>query len=144
MTCADVIRPHVAQFHGDETPEYYQQFSSSFPSIKAFTVKDESSLIGIRQFSATTILLDAYVPGEYGGSGSCFEWDLGRRFVSENPDRRVVLAGGLKPDNVALAVAEVRPAAVDVASGVESSPGVKDVAMLNDFVKVVHEMDIRD
>ena len=135
---------HAVQFHGDESPEYYQQFASDFASLKAFTVKDEASLAGISRFTATTILLDAFCPGEYGGSGTCFEWDLGRRFVNENPERRVVLAGGLRPDNVSLAVSEVLPAAVDVASGVESAPGIKDGSMVNDFVQAVHEIDIPD
>ena len=135
---------HAAQLHGDETPEYYHRIASGFACLKAFTVQNESSLAGISSFAATTVLLDAYCPGEYGGSGKSFEWDLGRRFVSENPDRRVVLAGGLRPDNVSFAVSEVRPSAVDVASGVESAPGIKDNSMVNDFVQTVHEMDIRD
>ena len=135
---------HAAQLHGDETAEYYRRIASGFASLKAFTVQDESSLAGITSFAATTVLLDAYCPGEYGGSGKSFEWDLGRRFVSENPNRRVVLAGGLRPDNVSLAVSEVRPSAVDVASGVESAPGIKDNSMVKDFVQAVHEIDIRD
>ncbi|MCP4848001.1 MAG: phosphoribosylanthranilate isomerase [Verrucomicrobiaceae bacterium] len=133
---------NAAQFHGNESAEYYGRFSSDFSCIKAFTVKNENCLQEIRKFAATTVLLDAYCPGEYGGSGTSFEWSLGRRFVKDNPDRRVVLAGGLRPDNVALAVREVLPEAVDVASGVEAAPGIKDGAMVKDFVQAVHEIDI--
>ena len=133
---------NAVQFHGDESAEYYGRVSSNFATLKAFTVKDEYCLNKIRKFTAATILLDAYCPGEYGGSGTSFEWDLGRRFVHDNPDRRVVLAGGLRPDNVSLAVQQVRPAAVDVASGVESAPGVKDAAKVKDFIQAVHEIDI--
>ena len=135
---------NAVQFHGNENPAYYRQFSSGFACLKAFTVKDEYSLTEISRFTAATILLDAYCPGEYGGSGTCFEWDLGRRFVNDNPDRRVVLAGGLRPDNVSAAVSEVLPAAVDVASGVEAAPGIKDGSMINDFVQAVHEINIPD
>lgn len=135
---------NAAQFHGNESAEYYGRFSSEFATLKAFTIKDEYCLAEIRGFAATTILLDAHCPGEYGGSGTSFEWDLGRRFVNDNPDRRVVLAGGLRPDNVLLAVQQVLPAAVDVASGVESTPGVKDGAKVKDFIQAVHEIDIPD
>ncbi|MFP6873964.1 MAG: phosphoribosylanthranilate isomerase [Verrucomicrobiales bacterium] len=135
---------HAAQFHGNETLQYYQRFSANFGTLKAFRVKDDCSVAQISSFPATTVLLDAYCPGEYGGSGACFDWHLGRRFVLENPDRRVVLAGGLKPDNVGIAAAGVLPAAVDVASGVERTPGIKDISRVNDFIAAVREVEIPD
>ena len=135
---------HAAQFHGDETYDYYRKFSPESACLKAFTVRDKSSLEAVSGFQATTVLLDAYCPGEYGGSGKSFEWDLGRSFVTGNPETSVVLAGGLSPANVASAISQVRPAAVDVASGVESAPGVKDHSMVRDFVCLAHEMNIRD
>jgi phosphoribosylanthranilate isomerase len=135
---------HAAQFHGNETVQYYHRFSENFGTLKAFTVKDDCSVAAISNFPAASILLDAYCPGEYGGSGASFDWSLGRRFVLENPDRRVVLAGGLRPDNVAVAAAGVIPAAVDVATGVESAPGIKDRFRVNDFIAAVREVKIPD
>ncbi len=135
---------HAAQFHGDETSDYYKKFSPATVCLKAFTVRDASSLDVVSGFQASTVLLDAYCPGEYGGSGTSFEWGLGQSFVADNPATSVVLAGGLSPSNVASAISQVRPAAVDVASGVESAPGVKDHSMVRDFVRLAHEMNIRD
>ena len=135
---------HSAQLHGDETQEYYLSVAQGFACMKAFTVRDESSLDMASNFQATTVLLDAYCPGEYGGGGNTFEWSLGQRFVRENSSRSVVLAGGLRPDNVQSAISQVSPSAVDVASGVESSPGIKDPSMVRDFVQLAHGMNIRD
>ncbi len=124
-----------AQLHGDETPEFAQALADrGLPFIKALGVKDETSLAGLRDFSTEGILLDAYCPGEYGGVGETFDWKLARQVVEENPDRRVILAGGLTPDNVVEAVGAVRPFAVDIASGVESAPGVKDLVKVRQLV----------
>lgn len=125
---------HAAQFHGDEPGEYCGRFIGKFPFLRAFGIKSEESLNDVIGYGTRAVLLDAYCPGEYGGSGEAFDWELGRRFVAEHPDYRVVLAGGLRPDNVATAAAGVRPAAVDVASGVESEPGVKDLGLVRDFL----------
>lgn len=125
---------HVAQFHGDETPDYCARFVGKFPFVRAFGVRSPESLAGVAGYGTRAVLLDAYCPGEYGGSGEAFDWALGRRFVTEHPDCRVVLAGGLQPGNVAAAAAGVRPAAVDVASGVESRPGVKDLGLVREFI----------
>lgn len=135
---------HAAQFHGNETVEYYQRYSGDFRTLKAFTVKDDHSLAEISKFPAKSILLDAYCKATYGGSGTSFDWSLARRFVVENPDRHVVLAGGLRPDNVAIAAGRVLPAAVDVASGVELAPGIKDCSKVNDFIAAVREVKIPD
>lgn len=124
-----------AQLHGDETPEFAEALAErGLPFIKALGVKDESSLAGLRDYATEGILLDAYCPGEYGGVGETFDWKLARQVVEQNPDRRVILAGGLNPGNVAGAVAAVRPFAVDIASGVESAPGVKDIVKVRQLV----------
>lgn len=125
----------VAQFHGDESPQYCERFAGRFPYVRALGVRSPESLDRATRFGTRAVLLDAYCPLEYGGSGESFDWELGRRFVSENPEFRVVLAGGLTPENVRRAVAGVRPAAVDVASGVESAPGVKDLDAVRRFVE---------
>lgn len=123
------------QLHGDESPERVESLArEGLPVFKALALRDRSSLERVAAFSSPTLLLDAYAPGAYGGSGATMDWALGAEAVTRFPDRQVVLAGGLGPDNLAGAIAQVRPAAVDVASGVESSPGRKDLAKVRDFL----------
>ena len=117
------------QLHGDESPEL---LAALLPhAYKALRVKDESSVADARRYGGEHILLDAYVPGEAGGTGHTFRWELALPLARE---RRVTLAGGLRPDNVAAAVRAVQPFCVDVASGVESRPGVKDPAAVRAFI----------
>jgi phosphoribosylanthranilate isomerase len=129
-----------AQLHGDETPEFAQSLvDRGLAIIKAFGVKDESSLATLHDFPTEAILLDAYCPGEYGGVGETFDWTLAHQVVEMNPGKRVVLAGGLNADNIAKAVKSVRPFAVDIASGVELSPGVKDLVKVRQLIERVAE-----
>jgi phosphoribosylanthranilate isomerase len=100
-------------------------------------VRDRSTLEAAAAFASPTLLLDAYAPDEYGGSGETMDWALGAEAVRRWPDRQIVLAGGLVPENVAAAVRQVHPAAVDVASGVESAPGRKDPAKVRAFIEAV-------
>ncbi|MCB1204362.1 MAG: phosphoribosylanthranilate isomerase, partial [Verrucomicrobiae bacterium] len=86
-------------------------------------------------FESPTLLLDAYAPGAYGGSGETMDWALGAEAVRLWPERQILLAGGLTPDNVADAVRQVRPAGVDVASGVEAAPGRKDLDKVRAFLQ---------
>ena len=74
---------------------------------------------------------------EFGGTGRTFDWDIARRFIEANSALRIVLAGGLTPENVAIAVSSVRPFAVDVTSGVESAPGRKDRGLMRAFIEAV-------
>lgn len=121
----DVI--DVAQFHGDETPEYCAPFAEkSYPFIRAIGVKSADSLSNIHEYKATAILLDAHAPGVYGGTGDTFDWNLAKKFIEENQDLPVLLAGGITAENAAEATTVVHPAALDLASGSESSPGIKD------------------
>lgn len=114
--------------------------------IQAFRVKDETSLDQIaaavgnggRQLSA--LLLDTYHKGKLGGSGETFNWEIARE-AKARFDLPLILAGGLTPDNVADAVAAVRPYAVDVSSGVEVEPGRKDHAKLRTFIQAVRRTD---
>ncbi len=122
------------QFHGDETPEFSAAEGAAFPHwIKALRIRTEEDLAIATQFQTPFLLLDAAVKGGYGGSGQTLDWTLAARFVASNPNLRVILAGGLNPTNVAAAVKQVRPHAVDVASGVESSPGHKDPVKMRAF-----------
>ena len=127
---------HSIQLHGDETPDDVSfLMERGLRVIKALQVKDESSLDCIALYACTDILLDAYNPALYGGSGESFPWHLAELARLRHPDKRIILSGGLNPDNVAEAVSQVRPAAVDVASGVESEPGIKDPAKMAAFVR---------
>ncbi|MDA7926419.1 phosphoribosylanthranilate isomerase [Verrucomicrobiales bacterium] len=124
------------QLHGDETPDRVSSLiQQGLPVFKALGIKDEAMLEAASDFPGSTLLLDAYAPVEYGGSGETMDWSLGAKAVKQWPERQIVLAGGLNPDNVAVAVRQVRPAAVDVASGVESAPGLKDIELVRRFVE---------
>jgi len=130
------------QFHGDETPERCAQLAAGEPWMKAARVGagfafDDFSL---QYRDANAFLLDALVEG-YGGGGVPFDWQgIPQTWVSENAPR-VVLSGGLNTHNVGEAIARLHPCAVDVSSGVESSRGVKDPALMAEFVKAVRAAD---
>ena len=122
----------VVQLHGDETPEDalpYQE--AGVPFFKAIGVGTASDLGRAADFGASAVLLDAHAPGVYGGTGETFDWNSAIEFKARHPAIPVILAGGVVPGNAALAAATVRPAAVDVASGAEVSPGIKDFAKVS-------------
>ena len=121
----------LLQFHGDESPEQCESISR--PYIKALRVKagDDIAAQVSRYPGAKGILLDTYVEGVPGGTGEAFDWSL----VPEGLSKPVILAGGLHADNVASAVARVRPYAVDVSGGVEASKGIKDVEKIAAFIR---------
>ncbi|MBP6602530.1 MAG: phosphoribosylanthranilate isomerase [Verrucomicrobiales bacterium] len=126
------------QLHGDETPERVRSLTQQgLPVFKAMGIRDRAMLAGAAEFDSPTLLLDAYAPNEYGGSGETMDWSLGAAAVQQWPDRQILLAGGLTPANVAEAIRQVHPAGVDVASGVESSPGVKDLEAVRCFIEAV-------
>lgn len=119
-----------AQLHGQEPPE---DVASLLPrAYKALGVKGGSAIALSRQYPGEHLLLDASVPGMPGGTGRTFDWAIAAEVAKE---RTLTLAGGLTPDNVADAVRAVRPFRVDVASGVESSPGVKSAARVAAFIR---------
>ncbi len=134
----EVFRPDMLQFHGDEPPEYCAAFG--LPYLKAVRVRRETDLL---QYAASFagargLLLDAYHPHQHGGTGQRFDWDL----IPRDLARPIVLAGGLDPDNVAAAVRQVRPWAVDVSSGVELAKGVKDASLIARFIREVRNADV--
>ena len=117
----------LAQFHGDESPEYTAPFADDgIPFIKAIGVNNADSLTRLSDYRATAILLDTPAPGVYGGTGEAFDWTHARDFILANPATAVLLAGGITPSNPADAIAMVHPATLDIASGAELSPGLKD------------------
>jgi phosphoribosylanthranilate isomerase len=122
------------QLHGAETPEFCRRLmEEGIRFEKALPVTDADSVANVPDFFTRAVLLDSGGT-EFGGSGRIFPWGIARAFVQANPNLRVVLAGGLTPENVAEAVAMVRPFGVDVTSGVESSPGRKDHGRLRAFI----------
>ncbi len=123
----------VAQLHGDEPPALC--LALGVPVVKALRVRDRHDLAGLAAYEVRAFLLDSPSAG-YGGSGATFDWSLAAAAAREVP---VLLAGGLGPDNVAEAVRTVRPLGVDVASGVESAPGVKDLARMEAFIRRAKE-----
>jgi len=129
----DASRVGVVQLHGDEPPALCAAIG--LPVLKAIRVKDAHSLAALASFEVAGFLLDSATPG-YGGSGETFDWKLAAEAAQAVP---VVLAGGLTPENVAAAVQAVRPFAVDVASGVESAPGVKDEEKVRRFIERAKE-----
>lgn len=123
------------QLHGDETPaQVGALMERGVNVIKALQVRDAASLAQIGDYPCTAILLDAYNPGTYGGGGHAFPWELAVRAREMFPQKQILLSGGLTPDNVRQAVEQTHPVAVDVASGVESLPGSKDLLMVARFV----------
>lgn len=123
----------LLQFHGDETPEFCSAFPR--PYIKALRMRPELDLVQSVSYytGARAVLLDAYRPGVPGGTGEVFDW--ARIPASIAP--QIILAGGLSADNVAAAVTQVRPYAVDVSGGVEVTKGVKDAAKIRQFIDEV-------
>ncbi|MBK7356732.1 MAG: phosphoribosylanthranilate isomerase [Propionivibrio sp.] len=123
---------HLLQFHGDEDESYCRQFAR--PYMKAARVKPGLDLVQYAAGfpSAQAILLDAYAEG-YGGSGQVFDWTL----IPPALDKPIILSGGLDAGNVSEAIGRVRPAAVDVSSGVEASKGIKDAEKIRAFVAAV-------
>ncbi|HVB98830.1 MAG TPA: phosphoribosylanthranilate isomerase [Candidatus Dormibacteraeota bacterium] len=131
----DAVGLDAVQLHGAERPSRVGEMAAYRPVIKVFRVRPGFLLSRLARYpAATAFLLDGYVPGRPGGTGRHFDWELGRRAARYG---RVILAGGLRPDNVAEAIARARPFAVDVCSGVESQPGKKDPAKLREFMRQV-------
>jgi phosphoribosylanthranilate isomerase len=123
----------LLQFHGDEPSEFCTQFG--LMSMKALRVKDADSLAVLEQYTTDAFLLDAYSNSGLGGTGEKFNWDLA--VEAQKFGKPIFLAGGLTSENVAAAVRQVRPFAVDVSSGVESAPGIKDAAKVRAFIEAV-------
>jgi phosphoribosylanthranilate isomerase len=125
------------QFHGNETPEFCEQFN--FPFIKAIRVDEKTnySKLELSYNNASALLLDSAIKGKFGGTGYQFDWDL----MPSNPKKPILLAGGLNKDNVGKAIAQASPYGVDVSGGVENAEGKKDLDKITQFIKAVNEVN---
>jgi phosphoribosylanthranilate isomerase len=125
---------NTVQLHGDETPD-----QCSYPPcrvIKALRLKRQMSAEVFSAYEVAALLLDAYIPEQFGGTGRLCDWEQAATVAAR---RRVILAGGLNPENVAVAVRQVNPFGVDVSSGVENQPGVKDPEKVARFIRAAKE-----
>jgi phosphoribosylanthranilate isomerase len=132
------VKPDLLQFHGDESPEFCQQFN--FPFIRAIRMReglDIDAEVGAYHAEGG-FLFDAWSEDQYGGTGHQFDWSR----LPTSTDYPLILAGGLNPDNVAEAVRLVRPDMVDVSGGVESSPGIKERVKVAAFVRHAKEATV--
>lgn len=132
------VKPDLLQFHGDESPEFCQQFN--FPFIRAIRMREGLDIDAeVSAYHAEGgFLFDAWSEDQYGGTGHQFDWSR----LPTSTDYPLILAGGLNPDNVAEAVRLVRPDMVDVSGGVELSPGIKDRAKVAAFVRHAKEVTV--
>ncbi len=128
----------VFQFHGEEPPEFCGQFGRAY--LKAVRVKTGVDLVqcAARYAAAQGLLLDAFIEGTHGGTGESFDWAL----IPHDLPLPVILSGGLHSGNVATAIKQVRPYAVDVSSGVEVTKGIKDAAKIAAFIKEVKNIEL--
>jgi phosphoribosylanthranilate isomerase len=135
------VRLHALQLHGDESPITVAQLARIAPVFKALRVGPDFSAVTLESYPGVSGFLfdtaDAG-PGQYGGTGRLADWEVAQQVARSH---RVILAGGLNADNVAAAILQVRPYGVDVASGVEASPGAKDHSQLREFVREARRAD---
>lgn len=117
----------AVQLHGDESRDESQAYiNDKIPVIKALGIRNQNDLEAAADFPADALLLDAHAPGLYGGTGQTIDWIAAADFIKSHPHLSIILAGGIVPENATEALQVVRPAALDTASGSESTPGIKD------------------
>lgn len=132
FACLEEVKIDLLQFHGDESSEYCQQFNR--PYMKAIRMKDQIDLTVMAENYATAsaLLLDSYQFGVPGGTGQTFDWSM-----ITDINKPIILAGGLTVENVAMAIEQVQPYAVDVSGGVENAKGIKDNQKIRTFMQEV-------
>ena len=127
---------NTIQLHGSETPEFCARFS--YPVIKALRIKDSIDIQQVDSFATQTILFDTFSETSFGGTGKSFNWKVLEKL---NTDKKIILSGGLNPDNIEISITTVRPYGVDVSSGVEKSPGIKDHKKIKKLIEAVKNAD---
>jgi phosphoribosylanthranilate isomerase len=130
--CLSALPIELLQFHGDESPEYCRQFDR--PYMKAVRMREDTDLVALSKAykEASALLLDSYKAGVPGGTGQTFDWAMIKKI-----NKPIILAGGLTVENVAMAMKQVQPYAVDVSGGVEQDKGIKDQVKINAFMREV-------
>ena len=128
---------HLIQLHGDESPEYCGQFPMS-TLIKAVSCQTEKEIQELKNYPVAAILVDAREAGHYGGTGKNSDWRLAIKVKEKHP---LILAGGLNRENIREAIERVRPQAVDINSGVETSPGKKDPHKIREIMEIIRATD---
>ncbi len=125
------------QLHGSESPEYAKKLNE-LRTIKAFRVTDDFDVHLLKAYQVGAYLLDAYDPDQAGGTGKTFNWDIA---VAAKQHGRVILAGGLSPENICEAILKVQPYGVDVCSGIESEPGRKDSSKMQSLFEEIRRAE---
>ncbi len=136
LKISDMCGIRTIQLHGDESPDFCGKFDS-YRVIKAFRIKDESDLENIKKYDLSGYILDSFSPDLYGGTGLSFDWGLLDKI---DFDGNIIVAGGINPDNIERLLRSVVPYGVDICSGVESSPGVKDDKLLKEIMSKIMSM----
>ncbi len=125
----------LAQLHGSETPEYCRRLSDSgIPWIKAFRIRDRMDIDLLPRYPTKNFLLDAWSDKAYGGTGKTFDWSQAKKVCAAY---RIILAGGLTPENVSEAIGMLNPYGLDISSGVEKAPGIKSIDKVKTLLKAV-------
>jgi len=144
--CVERCGLNAVQLHGDEDVKYCLRFKGlqlkGVKLIKCIRVRDWESLAAIEDCPADAIILDAYKKGLYGGTGEGFDRSLAA--IASEYGRNIIISGGLNPDNVYKIIKEVRPYGVDVSSGIESSPGIKNIELMERFIEEVRQAEIEE
>lgn len=135
----DAVPIDLLQFHGRESPRFCRQFGRRYIKTVGLANLEQPDTVIVEYHDAAAILFDSHAHGEAGGTGRSMDW----RYLPDVTHAPIILAGGLRPDNVATAVATARPYAVDVSSGVENTPGVKDPDLVSQFINEVQGADAR-
>lgn len=130
----DSLNLDRVQFHGEESPAFCEEFGSRV--IKAIQVKNMDSLSILKKYPANTFLLDTYHKDLYGGTGQTFDWRLA---VKAKDYGRLILSGGLSPENISQAIRSVAPYGVDISSGVEETPGKKDHSKIKRLMEIIRQ-----
>jgi phosphoribosylanthranilate isomerase len=139
LETAEAASLDALQFHGGETAEYCGYFRTApFSIIRAFRIKDKKGLNGVNDYDTDLFLLDTYSKDAAGGTGSVFDWKIVEDYDFLRP---IIVSGGLDPRNVSAAIKTLAPYGVDVSSGVESSPGKKDIKLMKRFVENVRKVE---
>jgi phosphoribosylanthranilate isomerase len=127
----------LLQFHGTESADFCRSFGRPYIKALGMAGNDRLAEQAAGYPDARALLLDSHGAGDAGGTGEAFDWQA----IPASMRRAIVLAGGLRPDNVAEAIRQVRPYAIDLSSGVESEPGIKDAALMAQLMKEVKRVD---